>query len=42
MFWIKIIAVGIVFLGNILLLYYALDSATKKTSLLDYQKHIKS
>ena len=42
MFWIKIIAVGIVFLGNVLLLYYALNSATKKNSLIDYQEHINS
>jgi len=42
MFWIEIIAIATIFSGIILLLYYALDSATKKTSLLDYQEHIKS
>ena len=42
MFWIAIIAFGAIFLGIILLLYYALDSAAKKTSLLDYHEHINS
>jgi hypothetical protein len=41
MFWIEIIVTGAIFLGIILLLYCILGSATKKTSLLDYQEPIK-